>query len=199
MRVNRATFVFSQSCSLFLQSGFAQVRDHLVDVVFRARDFALASTAIDRVRSPFVTAVATSAIARTWVVRVAAIWFTVSVRSFQMPAAPARGLTAELSFDTHFAGHGRHLIGEHGQRVDHAVDGVGQLGDLALGFENQFAFQVAVRHGGHDLCDAAHLGGEVAGHLVHGVGEILPGAGDALAPRPGRRVFLPYRLRAPRA
>ena len=46
------------------------------------------STVIDRVRSPCVTATATSAIARTWVVRFAASSFTFSVRSFQVPAAP---------------------------------------------------------------------------------------------------------------
>ena len=47
-----------------------------------------ASTWIDRVRSPLVTAVATSAMARTWVVRFAASRFTLPVRSFQVPAAP---------------------------------------------------------------------------------------------------------------
>ncbi len=41
-----------------------------------------------RVRSPLVTAVATSAMARTWVVRLAASWFTLSVRSRHVPAAP---------------------------------------------------------------------------------------------------------------
>ena len=56
---------------------------------FKRGDLALrASTLIDRVRSPFVTAVATSAIARTCVVRLAASWFTLSVRSFHVPAAP---------------------------------------------------------------------------------------------------------------
>ena len=47
-----------------------------------------ASTAIDRVKSPLVTAVATSAIARSWVVSVAASSFTLSVKSFHVPAAP---------------------------------------------------------------------------------------------------------------
>ena len=43
---------------------------------------------MDRVRSPFVTAVATSAMARTCVVRFAANRFTLPVKSFQVPAAP---------------------------------------------------------------------------------------------------------------
>ena len=80
-----------------------------------------ASTVIERVRSPLVTAVATSAMARTCVVRLAASWFTLSVRSFQVPAAPGTlGLAAELAFDAHLAGHRGHLVGEGGQRVDHA-------------------------------------------------------------------------------
>ena len=71
-----------------LQRRVLQVADHLVDVVLQGGDLPRASTLIDRVRSPFVTAVATSAIARTWVVRFAASWLTLSVRSFQVPAAP---------------------------------------------------------------------------------------------------------------
>src|SRR4029453_1817355 len=43
---------------------------------------------MERVRSPLVTAVATSAIARTWLVRFAARRFTFPVRSFHVPAAP---------------------------------------------------------------------------------------------------------------
>ncbi len=46
-------------------------------------------TWIERVRSPLVTAVATSAIARTCVVRFAASMFTLATRSFQVPAAPS--------------------------------------------------------------------------------------------------------------
>ena len=49
----------------------------------------MASTPTCRVRSPSVTAVATSSIARTWLVRLAASWLTLSVRSFQTPATSA--------------------------------------------------------------------------------------------------------------
>ncbi len=44
---------------------------------------------IIRVRSPWVTAVATSAMDRTWVVRFPASWFTFSVRRFQVPDTPS--------------------------------------------------------------------------------------------------------------
>ncbi len=48
----------------------------------------LASTVISWVRSPLATAVVTAAMLRTWVVRLFAIRFTLSVRSFQVPATP---------------------------------------------------------------------------------------------------------------
>ena len=46
------------------------------------------STVILRDRSPLATAMVTSAMFRTWVVRLFAIEFTLSVRSFQVPATP---------------------------------------------------------------------------------------------------------------
>ncbi len=46
------------------------------------------STVILRERSPRATAVVTSAMLRTWAVRLPAIEFTLSVRSFQVPATP---------------------------------------------------------------------------------------------------------------
>ena len=55
---------------------------------FSAATSPLASTVMERVRSPAATAVATSAMARTWVVRLSASWFTLSVRSRHSPAAP---------------------------------------------------------------------------------------------------------------
>ena len=48
-----------------------------------------ASTPIDRVRSPWVTATDTAAIARTWSVRLAAIEFTESVRPRHVPDTPS--------------------------------------------------------------------------------------------------------------
>jgi hypothetical protein len=64
----------------------------------------------------------------------------------------------ELALHADLAGHGRDLVGEGGQGVDHVVDRVGQLGDLALGLQRELLFEVAVGHGGHHLRDAAHLG-----------------------------------------
>ena len=58
-------------------------------VLFSSRISPFTSTVIFLERSPFATAVVTSAMLRTWPVRLAAIEFTLSVRSFHTPATPA--------------------------------------------------------------------------------------------------------------
>ena len=88
MRLNLARLVFSQSCSVFFCVVSFRLRIISLMLSLSAATSPCASTVIERVRSPWVTAVATSAIARTCVVRLAASWFTLSVRSFQVPAAP---------------------------------------------------------------------------------------------------------------
>ena len=57
-------------------------------VFFSSRISPFTSTVILRDRSPRATAVVTSAMLRTWAVRLPAIEFTLSVRSFQVPATP---------------------------------------------------------------------------------------------------------------
>ena len=69
---------------------------------------------------------------RTWPVRLLAMELTLSVRSFQVPATPRTiGLAAELAFGADLAGDARHLAGEGVELVDHRVDGVLQLQNLA--------------------------------------------------------------------
>ena len=61
-------------------------------------------------RSPLATAVVTSAMLRTWPVRLPAIELTLSVRSFQTPATPADDrLAAELALGAHLEGDAGHL------------------------------------------------------------------------------------------
>ena len=126
----------------------------------------------------------------------------VDVAGEVLPRAGRAGhvrLAAEPAFDADFARHVGHLLGERRQRVGHVVDRLGERRDFALGLHRQLLAQVAVGHGGHDLDDAAHLVGEVGGHDVDRVGEVLPGAGDAGHLAPGRRACLRCRLRARRA
>ena len=85
--------------------------DHRVDRVLQLENFAACtSTVIFLDRSPLATAVVTSAMLRTWPVRLEAMKLTLSVRSFQVPATPRHlGLAAELAFGADLAGHARHF------------------------------------------------------------------------------------------
>src|SRR5947207_2569646 len=67
-----ARFVLSQSCSVFLRVVSRRLRIISLVVSLSAATSPRASTVMERVRSPCVTAVATSAMARTCVVRFAA-------------------------------------------------------------------------------------------------------------------------------
>ena len=106
---------------------------------------------------------------------------TLSVRSFHDAGDVAHlGLAAELPFRAHLAGDAGDLGGEAVELVDHRVDGVLQLEDLAPDVDGDLLGEVAVGDGGGDLGDVAHLAGEVAGHAVDAVGQVLPDAGHAL-------------------
>ena len=106
---------------------------------------------------------------------------TLSVRSFQTPPTPLHlGLAAELAFGADLLGDAGHLAGEGVELVHHGVDGVLQLQDLALHVDGDLLREVAVRDRGRHLGDVADLAGEVRGHEVDVVGQVLPGAGDAL-------------------
>ena len=57
-------------------------------VIFSSRISPRTSTVIFLERSPLATAVVTAAMLRTWLVRLAAMKLTLSVRSFQVPPTP---------------------------------------------------------------------------------------------------------------
>src|SRR5690606_34554778 len=71
------------------------------------------------------------------------------------------------------------FAGERAELVDHGVDGVLQLEDLAAHFDRDLLGQIATRHGGRDFGDVTHLAGQIIGHQVHVVGQVRPGTGDA--------------------
>ena len=138
------------------------------------------STVILRFRSPRAMAVATSAMLRTWPVRFDAIELTLSVRSFHVPATPGTCAwppslpSVPTSRATRLTSAANAL-----QLVHHRVDGFLQLEDLAADVHRDLLGQVAVGHGHRHLGDVAHLRGEVVGHRVDVVGEVLPRAGHA--------------------
>src|SRR5207249_4965628 len=89
------------------------------------------------------------------------------------------GLTAEAALRTDLARHARDLAGEAIQLIDHAVDRVLELEDFAAHVDRDLLGEVALGDGRRDFGDVAHLGGEVARHVVDVVGEVFPDTGHA--------------------
>jgi len=89
-------------------------------------------------------------------------------------------LASQLAFGSDLAGHARHFGGERVELLDHGVDRVFQLEDLALDVHRNLARQVAVGDSGRDLRDVANLGRQVARHRVDTVRKVLPDASHAL-------------------
>ena len=177
MRVKRSRLVLSQSCSVFWRMVSRRLRIISLSRSLSTATSPLASTLTWRVRSPSVTAVATSAMARTWLVRLAASWLTSSVRSFQTPSTSCDwAWPPSLPSTPDLAGHARDLAGEPVQLVDHGVHGVLELQELAPHVGGDLLAQVAVGDRGGHLGDVTHLAGQVAGHQVDVVGELLPHA-----------------------
>jgi len=99
----------------------------------------LTSTVILRDRSPWRIAVATSAIVRTWPVRFDAIELTLSVRSFQVPATPGT-CACPPSLPSVPTSRATRLTSEaKRQLIDHRVDRVLELEDLALDVDRDLA------------------------------------------------------------
>ena len=92
-------------------------------------------------------------------------------------------LAAELAFGADLARDAGHFGGEGVELVDHRVDGVLELEDLALHVDRDLLRQIARGDGGGHFGDVADLAGQIVGHQVDVVGEVLPGAGDTLDPR----------------
>src|SRR5262249_23485790 len=65
---------------------------------------------------------------------------------------------------------------ERAELIDHRVDGVLQLKDLAAHVDGDLLREVARRDGGRHLGDVPDLRRQVTGHQVHAVGQVLPGA-----------------------
>ena len=150
-------------------------------VIFSSRISPRTSTVIFFDRSPFATAVVTSAMLRTWPVRFAAIMLTLSVRSFQVPATPCTCAwppslpSVPTSRATRVTSEAKELSWS-----TMVLMVVLQLEDLALDRDGDLLREVAVRDRRRDVGDVAHLAGEVRRHHVDVVGEVLPDAGDAL-------------------
>ena len=88
---------------------------------------------------------------------------TLSVRSFQVPATPLTSAwPPSLPSVPTSLRDARHFRGERVELIDHRVDGVLQLEDLAAHVDGDLLRQVAVGDRGRDVGDVAHLVGQVA-------------------------------------
>ena len=99
--------------------------DHDVDGVLELENLALHVDGDLLERSPEATAVVTSAMLRTWPVRLSAIRFTLPVAI--LPGAATLfdpRLAAQFAFGADLARDAGHLRGERVELVDHDVDGV---------------------------------------------------------------------------
>ena len=169
-------------------------------VFFSSRISPSASAVIFFERSPFATAVVTSAMLRTCDGEVRGHVVDRVGQVFPRAGdALDLGLPAELPFRADFARHARDFRGERAELVDHRVDGLLQLEDLAACIDGDLLGEVAVRDGGGDCGDVANLVGQVRGHVVDGVGEIAPRTADALHVRLTAELSFRCRLRARRA
>ncbi len=69
--------------------------------------------------------------------------------------------------------------GERVELIDHRVDGVLELENLALHIHRDLARKIAIGHGSGHCRDVSDLRRQVAGHGIHAVGKILPDAANA--------------------
>ena len=128
-------------------------------VFFCSRNSPRTSTVIFLLRSPRATAVVTSAMLRARAVRLRDIVLTLSVRSFQVPATPRTSAwppslpSVPTSWATRVTSRRERV-----ELVDHRVDRVLELEDLAADVDRDLLAQVAPGDGGRDLGDVADLG-----------------------------------------
>ena len=110
--------------------------------------------------------------------RFEAIELTLSVRSFHVPATPETCAwppslpSVPTSRATRLTSEANRI-----ELVHHGVDGVLQLENFPLHGDGDLPRKIPARDGCRHVRDVAHLGGQIGGHRVDVVGQILPCAG----------------------
>ncbi len=88
-------------------------------------------------------------------------------------------LTTELSFGSDLARHARNFRRERVELIHHSIDRVLEFENFALHIDGDLLREVAVGNRRRDVRDVAHLRGQISGHRVDVVGQVLPDAGYA--------------------
>ncbi len=89
-------------------------------------------------------------------------------------------LPTKAAFGADFTRDPRHFRGKGRELVDHRVDRVLELEDFAFHVDSDLLRQVAGGHRLGHVGNVAHLARQVRRHRIHRLGQVLPGAGDAL-------------------
>ena len=146
------------------------------------------STVIFLDRSPRATAVVTSAMLRTWPVRLSAI--SVDVVGQVLPRAGDAldvGLAAQFAFRADLARDARHFGRERGELLDHRVDDLADAQELAaqrpaVDLDRHRLRQIALGHRADDARDLGGRLGHVVDQLVDRADLGFPAAGGAADP-----------------
>src|SRR5262249_26171851 len=101
------------------------------------------------------------------------------------------GLATQPALGSDLAGDAGDFRGERAKLIHHGINDVLDLKNLAAHVHGELLCQVAGGDCGGDLGDVAQLHRQIAGHQIHVVREVLPGAGDALDV--GLAAQLPFR------
>ena len=152
-------------------------------VVFSPSSSPATSTVILRDRSPRATAVVTWAMSRSWAVRLPAIELTLSVRSFQVPATPGTVALPPSTPSVPTSRATRVTSSANARSWSTIVFTVVFSSSISpatstVTVRDRSPLATAVVTSG----DVADLVGQPAGHRVHRVGQVPPGAGDAADP-----------------
>src|SRR5512144_2792701 len=117
---------------------------------------------------------------RTWLVRLPARKLTFSVRSRHTPETP-RTWAWPPSLPSVPTSRATRVTSSAKRRqlVDHRVDRGLELERLPLDVDGDLLAQVPLGHRRRHRGDVAHLRGQVPGHRVDRVGQVLPGPRDA--------------------
>ena len=178
----------------------ASVSIMLLIVVVSAAISPFASTLSFCCRSPFATAVTTLAMPRTWLVRLPAMKFTESVRSFHVPATPCTSAWPP-SWPSVPTSRATRVTSEANERSWSTIVLIVFLSSRISPFTSTVIFfdrsPVATA-----FVTSAMLRtwpGQVRRHRVHRLGQVLPRSGDTLHVGLAAETCLRFPLRARRA
>src|SRR5206468_937532 len=88
-------------------------------------------------------------------------------------------LHSQTPFGADLARDASHFGSKRAELLDHRVDGFFELEDFAAHIHGNLAREIAFGYGDGHVDDIADLRGEIAGHEVDVVGEVLPGSRHA--------------------